>query len=270
MLGLVLLLPGCVDPGTDLAYRFDQGSIERYLWEITSQTTIDSPSEQSSKTSTLKIRVRELIVKTKGSGGTVQILLTPIAFSEDGFKGPPPDPTTAELEILRTGKVGKVLKAADLPAERIAALELDRLLSETRPPLPGKLVTVGQKWSAPLRSAGETTSIHMGGSGELRGFVLRQRRRLADVNVERNGSVKTRQLVGRSVYNLRGKSTASTSALIDVDRGTVFSSRSSSKTTFTIFLGESTERSSAVGTVEVKLTSVLKPFADLRSDPLPT
>ena len=247
-----------MDPGTTLTYRFQAGFVERYLWKITSETTIDSPTEQSSDTSTLEIRVRELVVERTPQGGKVQILLTPVALSENGFSGPPPQPTTAELEILATGRVGKVLKAADLPPERIAALELDRLLSETRPSLPAREVDPGRTWSAPLKSAGETTSIDMGGSGKLRGFVLREQRRLADVIVTRSGSVKTRQLVGRSNYNLEGRSTTATSALIDIDRGTVFSSRSTSKTRFTIFLGEGRQRSSAVGTVEVRLSSVLR------------
>src|SRR5207237_286155 len=83
--------------------------------------------------------------------------------------------------------VGRVGGASNLPPGALGALEIDRLLSESRPPLPARAVPLHGRWAAALSSSGPGTGIDLKGSGTLDGFSLQDGRRLADITILRRG-----------------------------------------------------------------------------------
>ncbi|MGH2733876.1 MAG: hypothetical protein ACRDJG_13250, partial [Actinomycetota bacterium] len=174
-------------------------------------------------------------------GAHLRVNLRPLRKVEDGVARGARPPIVLEIEVGPTGRVERILRAADLPQERITSLELDRLLSESRPPLPPGRVGPVATWPAPLASKGERTSIDLEGRGRLLGFALDGGRRLAQVQIDRRGPVRAEQPAGADRIQLEGLSEVRSTAEVDLDRGVLVNSVSLGVSSFRLSLEDQPE-----------------------------
>lgn len=245
------LLAACAELPVAIEYRFPAGRRLEYRWTVEATTTTDLPRGTAHRLR-LVLAVTETVVGSlEGGGAHLRIVLAPIELVEDGIEGRPGGPVAVELEVARDGRVVKVLRAADLPPDLVAALELDRLLSESRPPAPPRPVKLDDRWPAPLKLQGDVTVIDLNGRGRLAGFGLEAGRRLARLEIDRMGRLRTEQQVGRSDVALEGLSVIRTAAAVDLDRGILVESVSTAESTFDVSPGET----SRTGTLKVVLTT---------------
>lgn len=204
-----------------IRYRFPTGRVLHYRWTVDASTTNESAGGVSQRLH-MVLEVRERVLKARPDGGAhLRVHLRPLRKIEDGVPRGARPPIVLEIEVGPTGRVERILRAADLPPERISLLELDRLLSESRPPLPPGRVGSAAAWPAPLASKGERTSIDLQGAGRLLGFALDGGRRLAQVQIDRRGPVRAEQPAGGSRIQLEGVSETRSTADVDIDRGMV-------------------------------------------------
>lgn len=156
---------------------------------------------------------------------------------------------------VKTDRKGnpEITDPGPLSSTALKDLGLDRLISETRPPLAGTRVRPGSRWRADIHSAGKTDRIDMDGDAVLRGFDLRDGRRVAIIDVRRDGTLTTSEPVGRSSISLTGDSTSDQRLLLDVDREQIFLLDSLSRSSFDVRLA-----SQKSGKVFVVVHSVLR------------
>lgn len=247
---------GCGGEPVALRYKFADDTVTRYRWTV-SGTTVSRSQDGDSITHRLRLvmAVTETVTEV-GPEGTakMRVALAPVEVVEDGRKGVPGPPVDIELEVTPTGQVRKVTGAASLPPEILSALELERLLSESRPPLPTRRVEVGDTWKAPLTSKGENSSIDLEGTGTLARFEFPQRERAARVSIERKGTVKSRQEIPEGQALLDGTSRVESVALIGVESGQLMQADSTVKSRFKLSIGEDT----APGTLTVELNTSVR------------
>ncbi|MGH2768709.1 MAG: hypothetical protein ACRDIF_07120 [Actinomycetota bacterium] len=251
-LTVIVAAGACSQPGVALRYQFPEGRDLNYRWRILAETTSEAAGEQVTHRLSMALDVREeVLARTKGGGGRLRMVLEPRSVEEDGVQSRPGPPLELELEVGPTGRVEKVLQAADLPPEAVTALELERLLSESRPPLPGKSVRLDEPWAVPLVSRGKVNKIDLKGQGRLVGFGLSGGRKIARLKIDRRGTVTSEQPTGWLGPNgssggggrvlLEGTSSVRSTASLDLDAGLLVSARSRARSTFDVTLDQAKE-----------------------------
>lgn len=238
----------CSDPTHEIRYRYPAG--QEVAYRFTVEATTSAGSSTGFRTVRLVLDVKESVLEPRPDGGArVKIVLQPVQITENGGPAEPGPPAEVELDVSPTGRVEKVHKAGELTPDALAALELERLLSESRPPLPPMPVRLGDRWPTPLAAKGERSAIDLAGQGRLAGFDLRNGRRLARVVVDRDGTISSNQAVGDEQVPLVGESTMHSVASVDLDRGILVESLSQVESRFQI-AGEA-----GVSTLTVRLTT---------------
>jgi hypothetical protein len=134
------------------------------------------------------------------------------------------------IVVLPDGTVER----ATLAPQISSGLEVDSLIRESYPRLPHGSLSIGDTWDAPLRVALERTTVDLGGKGKLLGFDLARRRRLARIEISRSGRVTSVQPVEQVQLSISGTTNSTTTAMIDVDAGILFSAESVSTSQFEI------------------------------------
>lgn len=225
-----MLLASCTQPSVRLDYRFVSDRTLTYRWTIDATTRIDSAIEQSTRRLRVVMEALEEVRSFKPDGvASVRWTLRTVQRSEDGIEVEPTPAFSVDLEVRPDGTVAGIRFPTELPG-----LEVDRLLSEAYPRLPGHRVSIGEEWSAPLEVQSTATSLQFEGNGKLVGFELKGRRRLARIRIERNGTVTSKQPVERVQLSITGTASVSTRAQIDVDAGVLVTTESRSTSSFEV------------------------------------
>jgi hypothetical protein len=166
---------------------------------------------------------------------------------QDGRHVNPGPALTLDLDVGPDGHVTRVGATSSLPAGALGSLGLDRLLAESRPPLPARGVRLRDRWNAdlaafaPAASGGRGSAIDLPGIGRLERFLLRDGRRIAALTIERRGRVVS----GSGGPDATGTATDRTTAEFDLDRGLVIDATSKALTNVAF----------ASGPVQVALTT---------------
>lgn len=235
MVLIALVLAACAPQTVRLEYGFPPGYHGRFHWSIRATTWTESPTEQTRVRMEARVLVDEHI-RQEGPGSTTLVVrLKPQSVTEDGRPGAVPSPSTTEYQVDRRGRILRLVRA-NLLAGSVSSLELDTLATQTRPALSPHEVGLGDSWPAPLKIKAEKTSIDLKGTGRLQGFDLRDRRRLARVEIDRNGSITSQQMFNNSTVVLQGQSAGRGIASVDVDDGSLFSSTFHSTSRFNVIL----------------------------------
>lgn len=256
-LSLVMLLTvtSCSDGKTLLDYSFEESEGTRYVWRIASVTTINSSTDQSSSRLEMEVGVHERILEeTADDRKVLAITLTPEELRQDGRDVQLPEPITVRYLLDPEGRIVEHVDS-DISPSAASALELGSLLARSRIPLPEDPVGIGGTWDAPLILEGQTGSFDMQGEGRLVGFSLQDRRRLAEIEINRSGEVTGFEQLAGVLVQLRGRSTSTTTSRLDIDRGVLKSSYSEFSTNFDMSRLESGQ---LAGTLNVRLTSELE------------
>ncbi|MEX2588460.1 MAG: hypothetical protein WD602_10785 [Actinomycetota bacterium] len=252
---MVLTATSCSDGKIPLTYSFDEPEGTHYLWKVDSATTINSSTDQSSTRLEMEIEVHERILEESGHDDPVlAITLTPEHLRQDGQELALPEPVTVRYLLNPEGHIVELVDT-DVSASAASALELGGLLARSRIPLPESPVGIGGTWDAPLVLEGQTGSFDMEGQGRLLGFSLQDRRRLAEIEIDRSGEVTGFEQLAGVLVQLRGRSTSTTTSRLDIDRGVLLSSYSEFSTSFDMSRLESGQ---LAGTLDVSLTSELE------------
>ncbi|MGH2704476.1 MAG: hypothetical protein ACRDJ4_05090 [Actinomycetota bacterium] len=247
-----LVAAGCSEPAVRVHYRFPQGQQLTYRWVVEASTTSDAAGGTTTQRLRMTLDAQESVVTPQpGGGATLRLVLTPVRLVRDGRNHDPGPPVEAELDVAPTGRLQKILQAADLPPEAVAALDLDRLLAQTRPLLPPGPVKLGDRWPTPLTSKTGQSSIDLEGEGRLAAFSLREGKRLARVETNRHGNIRSEQNVGPDSVLLDGGSRVSSTAFVDLDRGVLVEEVSRSVSRFDLSVGEA----GSAGTIVVHLST---------------
>jgi hypothetical protein len=256
---LCLAAGGCAGGGTaSLRYAYPQGQLTTYRWAVDATTT---PSGAPGRTLHLEAVVRERVVGRAGEGGgRLEAVLEPGEALQDGRHVNPGPGLTLDLDVGPDGHVTRVGATSSLPAGALGSLGLDRLLAESRPPLPARSVRLRDRWKAgvatpvPGASAASAASaggsiIDLAGTGRLERFLLRDGRRIAAVTIQRRGRVAMRPdgpgTTSTATSTATGTATDTTAAEFDLDRGLVIDATSKALTNVTF----------ASGPVQVELTT---------------
>ena len=102
--------------------------------------------------------------------------LEPGEAVQDGRHVNPGPALTLDLDVGPDGHVTRVGATSSLPAGALGSLGLDRLLAESRPPLPARGVRLRDRWNAdlaafaPTASGGGGSTIDLPGTGRLEHF----------------------------------------------------------------------------------------------------
>ncbi len=236
LLSVLILAVRSASRTVSIQYQFPTGRVLHYRWTVDASTT-SAGTKGIPRRLHMVLDVRERVLKGRQDGGAhLRVHLRPLGKTEDGVARGARPPIVLEIEVGPTGRVERILRAADLPQERITSLELDRLLSESRPPLPPGRVGTVATWPAPLASKGERTFIDLRGQGRLLGFALNDGRRLAQVQIDRRGPVRAEQPAGEDRIQLEGASEVRSIAEVDLDRGVLVNATSRGVSTFKLSL----------------------------------
>jgi hypothetical protein len=248
---LSLAARGCGGGTASLRYAYPPGQRTTYRWTVDATTT---PAGGRSRTLHLEAVVRERVVATlRAGGGRLEEVLEPGAALQDGRRVNPGPGLTLDLDVGPDGHVTRVGETSSLPAGALGALELGRLLAESRPPLPAREVRLRDRWRADLAtpapgagvSSNGVSSIDLAGTGRLDRFLLRNGRRIAGITIQRRGRVATRQDGAAATGTVTGTAADTTTAEFDLDRGQVIDATSKALTNMTF----------ASGPVQVELTA---------------
>ena len=240
---LCLAAGGCGGGTASLRYAYPQGQVTTYRWTVDATTT---PSGAPGRSLHLEAVVRERVVgRLGGGGGRLEAVLEPGEAVQDGRHVNPGPALTLDLDVGPDGHVTRVGATSSVPAGAVGSLGLDRLLAESRPPLPARGVRLRDRWNADLAAfapaSGGGSTIDLVGTARLERFVLRDGRRIAALTIERRGRVAT----GSDGPDATGTATDSTTAEFDLDRGLVVDATSKALTNVTF----------ASGPVQVALTA---------------
>jgi len=233
VLSILLTTAGCRSPKLLLEYKFMPGTTARYFWVIDTVTSIDSPTEQTTKRRHAAVDITESTSRSARGEMILKVNIRPRATRQDGKAITLPPPTTIDYQVGPHGRILKVF-GSDLPLTNLATLDLGNLSSEARPPLSLKPVGLSDEWSAPLNLRGAKSSIRMSGTGRLNGFQLEDKRRLAEVGLQRSGKITSSEIVGKAQVNLTGVSRSTSNSLVDVDSGALYSTNYSSSSNFDV------------------------------------
>ena len=193
------------------------------------------------------------------------VTLRPLRIVEDGLPSTPDLAIRIDMEVDQSGRVTRLFRTSNLPPGPLITLDLDRIFLESRPILPPTPVGIGDRWPSPQRGRAENSSINLKGSGKLLGFLLEDRTRLALIEIDRSGTVNTKQAVGRATASVSGKTNTHTRASVDLDRGILNESSSTSTSVFDLSLGGENR----AGEIRVELTSTLDLVSVQRLERLP-
>lgn len=253
---LVLLCAACARNRIPLEYEYLSGAGTKYLWTIDSTMDIDSSVEHSSKRLRMSVDVQETLQRPRrrGEDAVLTISLTPRTLEGTGPGNALPPPTKVQYQLKPNGQIRKPV-TTELPEREASALELGTLLAQSRLALPSRPVGIGDQWSTPLKLEGDTGTIDLKGRGRLVGFDLENGRKLARIETRRSGQISAQEQLGGTLVLLRGTSTSTSSSMLDVDRGVLYSSRSRLASDFDL----SDHRSGRLaGTLRVVLVSTLE------------
>jgi hypothetical protein len=249
---LCLTAGGCGGGTASLRYAYPPGRVTTYRWTVDATTT---PSRAPGRTLRLEAVVRERVVGRVGAGGgRLEAVLEPGEAVQDGRHVNPGPGLTLDLDVGPDGHVTRVGATSSLPAGAMGSLGLDRLLAESRPPLPARGVRLRDRWNAdvatpvpdaPAASGAGGSTIDLSGTGRLERFLLRDGRRIAAMTIERRGRVALRPDGPSATGTATGTATDTTAAEFDLDRGLVIDATSKALTNVTF----------ASGPVQVELTS---------------
>lgn len=252
---LALVLTGCSSGKVPLRYDFDSGPGARYLWNIDSTTVIDSRTDSSTRRVEMEVEVLEKAGKDPKTGDRIlDVTLTPVSLKQAGVAARTPGPVKVRYLLDSRGRILKPA-ASKLADSRSSALELGTILSQSRLALPGRRVGIGDTWNAPLRLEGDTGKIDLTGEARLLGFGLEARRKLARIATERSGKITALEPLAGVLVELKGNTTSSSTASLDLDRGILYSSASRFTSDFNLALEETGELR---GTLKVTLNSKLQ------------
>jgi hypothetical protein len=244
---LCLTAGGCGGGTASLRYAYPQGRITTYRWTVDATTT---PSGAPARTFHLEAVVRERVVGRLGAGGgRLEAVLEPREALQDGRHVNPGPGLTLDLDVGPDGHVTRVGATSSVPAGAVGSLGLDRLLVESRPPLPARSVRLRDRWNADVDTpaSGGGSTIDLSGTGRLERFLLRDGRRIAAMTIDRRGRVAMRPdgPAAPSTGTGTGTATDTTAAEFDLDRGLVIGATSKALTNVTF----------ASGPVRVELTT---------------
>lgn len=255
-LAMLLTAASCSNGKVTLTYSFDEEEGTRYLWRIDSVTTINSSTDQSSSHLEMEVEILEQILAEESDDGNrlLAITLTPKVLRQDGEEVELPETITVRYELGPEGRIMEPTES-ELELSTASALELGSILARSRIPLPQEPVGIGETWEVPLMLEGQTGSFALQGEGKLVGFALSDRRRLAQIEIDRSGEVTGFEQLAGVLVQLRGRSTNTSTSQLDIDSGVLLSSHAEFTTNFDMARLESGE---LAGTLDVQLTSDLE------------
>jgi hypothetical protein len=256
LLALGLLAGACAQQRIPLKYDYSPGLDTRYRWTIDSTTALNSSTDQSSRHLFMEVDVHEKVRRAAGKEGNavLTITLTPRSLQEGGVRAATPPRTRIEYELGPSGQIRRPV-TADLSEREASALELGTLLSQSRLALPRRSVGVGDRWSTPLKLAGDTGTVELNGQGRLVGFDLKGRHRLARIETNRSGEIMAQEQLAGVFVVLKGNSRSTATSLLDLDRGILYSSVSRFASDFDL----ADEQSGRLaGTLKVTLVSTMQ------------
>ncbi len=257
---LCLAAGGCGGGTASLRYRYPRGRVSTYRWTIDGTAT----SPGASHTVHLEAAVREeVLASLPRGGGRLRLTLEPGTALQDARPIDPGPALSLDLDVGPDGHVIRITGTPSVPVGAIDALDLGRLLAESRPPLPARGVRLRDRWNADVSSSGAASSIRLTGTGRLEGFSLAGGRRLATIGIARQGQVVAASNGPGSVLSptpvpapgtLTGTATDTASARFDLDRGLVVEATSSATSAVSIPSLQSTP-AGASGALDVRLTT---------------
>jgi hypothetical protein len=242
-------------PSVRLQYRFPTEA--SYSWQTSVATITDTPFEQSTHSVVVSGTLDEKVVEHDEKGVVLILKVTPRSMKIDtnDAKVPPSSSMT-----VRVNRIGKLLQVVEEPTTGpvVKDMDLKQFLAELSPPLAALPVKNRSRWDAPLVLRSGAELVQLKGTGKLVGFHLAERRRLADIEIERAGPITTTQTKDKASLTLSGKTNQLQRSAVDIDRGILQSSEDHTTSHFKIGIGGSTGKGPVKGTVTIRLITKIR------------
>lgn len=259
LLAVVVVATGCRPDTVDLTYRYPAGSSITYRMHARASASWDigGPGRGSYD---VTFDVTET-VESDGGGDDVVVSVVMVPDPERVRERGLPSPGTTErsfaLRINQNGEVLEVLEVDGVPAE---ALDPDELafIGTYRPPLPAERIRLADTWRAERAVELDTVSQQVVTTGELEGLRRDADGRVAELRYSGRGPLVWTTTLPQGEAELTGSGTTSSTAELDMDRGSLRSAASETRGEFEVRVDPGGERAPIVGTLRLDLDLTLE------------
>ena len=257
-LAIAALLSACRPDTVELAYQYPASNSISYRMQATANASWDigGPGRGSYD---VTFEVTETVESVEEDGVVVSVVMVPDPerVQERGL----PSPGTTERSFaLRIGENGEVLEVLEVDGVTSEALDPDELafIGTYRPPLPEDRVRLRDEWQAETAVELDAVFQQVLITGELEGLRRDADGRVAELRYSGEGPLVWTTTLPQGEAELTGTGTTSSTADLDMDRGSLRSARSSTNGEFEVRVDPGGERAPIVGTLELDLDLTLE------------
>ncbi len=253
------LAVACRPDTVELMYQYPPNGSITYLMHATASASWDIGGKGDGSYD-VAFEVTETVESDEeGEGVIVSVVMVPDPerVREEGLPSPGTTERSFALRIGRNGEVLEVLEVDGVPAE---ALDPDELafIGTYRPPLPQEPVRLRDTWRAERAVELDQVFQQVMTTGELEGLRRDAEGRIAELGYSGEGPLVWTTQLPQGEAELTGSGPTSSTAELDMDRGSLRSARSSTQGTFDVRVDPGGERAPIVGTLRLDLDLTLE------------
>lgn len=249
---LLLLATACRPDNVELAYRFEEGSIQTFRMTAHAEAEWDI-AEGGRGSYDISFDVTETVESVDENGSVVVVVdMVPTGAEENGLPSPGLERRSFSL---RLGPNGELLEVLRLDGVQAANLEQDELafIGTYRPSLPEDRVRLGDEWSQEHQVQLGSNFQQIRSRGELTGFRRTGDHRLARIEFTGQGPLEWLTGLPQGQARLTGEASTDGSGLFDIDAGVLEEATSSTRGTFDVRVSPGEGEAPIVGTLQLDL-----------------
>lgn len=252
------LLTACRPDTVELAYRYPSTDSISYRMQATANASWDIGGTGSGSYD-VTFEVTETVESVEEDGVVVSVVMVPDP-ERVRERGLPSPGTTERSFALRIGESGEVLEVLEVDGVTSEALDPDELafIGTYRPPLPEERVRLRDEWRAEREVDLDAVFQQVLITGQLEGLRRDADGRVAELRYSGEGPLVWTTTLPQGEAELTGSGTTSSTADLDMDRGSLRSARSSTNGEFEVRVDPGGERAPIVGTLELDLDLTLE------------
>lgn len=249
----------CRPDTVELTYQYPPNGSITYLMHASARASWDigGPGEGSYDVTFEVTETVEPDEQAEGVVVSVVMVPDPERVREEGLPSPGTTERSFALRIDRSGEVLEVLEVDGVLAEELDPDEL-AFIGTYRPPLPQDPIGLRDTWRAERAVELDQVFQQVMTTGELEGLRRDSDGRIAELAYSGQGPLIWTTQLPQGEAELTGSGTTSSTAELDMDRGSLRGARSSTEGTFDVRVDPGGERAPIIGTLRLDLDLTLE------------